>query len=216
MEPWDTDSNEPMEYVEPWDTESNESQEQREFAWGLWLRRFWIFMFFAPIVARVGWLGFANHHHYDPFFFTEWPWLQGYVDSASHQAFGAWLWWVSITIIGLWVFYRYIMGKMLWVMVALLSTRASAGQSAGYHVVIILGLFLFVGMFAFLLWEEYVAHFPSPPGWPAPAMVLELLLVFGALCVVGLWFYLLGAYVGIVYGVPWLWYQILYFLSWLW
>ena len=209
-----------MEPMEPWDTEGYEAPQQREFDWGPWLRRLWIFMLIAPVVARVGWLGFAYHSQLDLFFFTEWPWLQEYVDSAPHQAFGAWLWWVAITIIGLWVFYRYILEKMLFVMVAMLGTRASAGQSEGYHAIIILGLFLFVGIFAYILWGEYVTHFPSPPGWPTPVMGFELLLVFGALCVVGLWFCLLGAFVGIVYGVPWLWgqlwYQIYHFFPWLW
>ena len=47
-------------------------------------------------------------------------------------------------------------------------------------------------------------------------MGLELLLVFAALCVVGLWFCLLGAFVGIMIAAAWLWRQTLYFLYWVW
>ena len=202
--------------MENWYTEGNEAQDRMAFAIGRFFRRLWKFMLIAPIVARVGWFGFTYHTQHESFFFTEWEWLQGYVDSAPHQAFGSWLWWVSITIIGLWVFYRYFLRMILLFMIALAGSRPAAGQSGGIHAIIILGLFFAVGGFAFLLWEEYVAHFPSPPGWPTPVMGLELLLVFAALCVVGLWFCLLGAYVGIMFAAAWLWHQILYFLYWVW
>ena len=152
--------------MEPWYTEDNEAQDRMAFAIGRFLRRLWKFILIASVVSLVGWIGFTQHSQFESFFFPEWPWLQGYVDSAPHQAFGSWWWWVSITIIGLWVFYRYFLRMILLFMIALAGSRPAAGQSGGIHAIIILGLFLFVGMFGYLLWEEYVAHFPSPPGWP--------------------------------------------------
>ena len=184
-------------------------------------------MLIAPIVARVGWFGFTYHSQHESFFFTEWEWLQGYVDSAPHQAFGAWLWWVSITIIGIWVFYRILLVGTLRFLGALTVRMSEASHSSiiiflGLFFIIVLlsvfflGLFLFLGIFALSSWEDYIEHFPPLPGWPTPVMGLELLLVFAALCVVGLWFCLLGAYVGIMFAAAWLWYQILYFLYWVW
>lgn len=200
----------PVDYEEPFDADE----------WvrvkGLQLRRWFKYLLFYAVVARIGWYGFINHPRHDSFFFGEWPWLQGYVDSAAHQAFGSWLWWVAISIIGVWVFYEYVLEKFVIGTSLLMAPRSGPGMADPVYGFIVVGILGTVGILVYLMWEGYVAAFPSLPGWPTPTMGLELLLAFGALIVVGLWFCLLGFWFGVAFVAFWVWQFIVFVASWVW
>ena len=170
----------PVDYEEPFDADE----------WvrvkGLQLRRWFKYLLFYAVVARIGWYGFINHPRHDSFFFGEWPWLQGYVDSAAHQAFGSWLWWVAISIIGVWVFYEYVLEKFV-IGTSLLMQLPDRGRGWRIQSMVLLwwAYSVLLAYWCTSCGRGMLQAFPSLPGWPTPTMGLELLLAFGALIVVG-------------------------------